>query len=157
MASEDYEFYKVLQQEKVRDGASRRATNKELFGAARQLAAQSGMVLEQHTEVHYGLKSPAGWLLNIYPGNRRLYHDRQRPKPPFLKIKPDWTLIDVVRAAIAASSTTDAFAKEIDWKVVKIVTDEEVQVRAYYLWEEAGRPEGSGQDFWLKAEKELRG
>lgn len=157
MASEDYEVYKVLQQERMRDGASRRAANKELFGAARQLAAQAGLTLVQHTEVHYGLKGPTGWLLNIYPGNRRLYHDRQKPKPPFLKMKPDWTLLDVVRAAIAASNNTDDFAKEIDWKMPKIVTEQDIQVRAYYLWEAAGRPQGGGQEFWLQAERELLG
>jgi hypothetical protein len=26
--------------------------------------------------------------------------------------------------------------------------------RAYYLWEQAGRPEGREQDFWLQAEAE---
>jgi len=156
MASEDYEIYRVLQQERVRDGASRRATNKELFGAARHLAAQAGLTLVQHTEVHYGLQSPAGWLLNIYSGNHRLYHDRQKPKPPFLKVKPDWNLLDVVRAAVAASNNTDAFAKEINWNLPKIVTEQDIQVRAYYLWEAAGRPDGSGQSFWLQAEKELR-
>lgn len=155
MASEDYEIYKVLQ-ERVRDGASRRAASKEAFAAARQLAAQAGMTLVQHTEVHYGLQSPAGWLLNIYPGNRRLYHDRQKPKPPFLKVRPDWTLMDIVKAAVAASNNTDAFAKEIDWKMPKIVTDEDIRTRAYYLWEAAGRPDNSGQDFWYQAEKELR-
>ena len=39
------------------------------------------------------------WLLNIYPGNRRLYHDQNR-MGPFLSVPDDWTLLDVVRAAV---------------------------------------------------------
>lgn len=30
-----------------------------------------------------------------------------------------------------------------------------VRERAYLLWEAAGRPEGDGVEFWLKAEEEL--
>lgn len=30
-----------------------------------------------------------------------------------------------------------------------------VRQRAYELWEENGRPESDGIEFWLKAEKEL--
>lgn len=156
MGREDYEVYKVLQAERQREGATRRAENKDLFTKARQVAAQAGLTLIQHTEVHYGLQSPDGWLLNIYPGNRRLYHDRQRPKPPFLRVKPDWNLLDVVQAAITASGNTDAFAQEIASKS-KSYTDEDIQVRAYYLWESAGRPEGDGSRFWYLAEQELRG
>lgn len=33
---------------------------------------------------------------------------------------------------------------------------EEVRVRAYFLWEAAGRPFGDGVSFWLAAERELR-
>jgi hypothetical protein len=32
---------------------------------------------------------------------------------------------------------------------------EEIQTRAYQLWEEAGRPEGRDQEFWHQAEREL--
>lgn len=31
-----------------------------------------------------------------------------------------------------------------------------VRERAYYLWEEAGYPEGDGADFWYQAEELLR-
>ena len=36
------------------------------------------------------------------------------------------------------------------------VDPEEVRVRAYFLWVEAGRPPGDGVRFWLAAERELR-
>ena len=37
------------------------------------------------------------------------------------------------------------------------VPEEYVRVRAYYLWEEAGCPDGDGSEFWTRAESELRG
>ena len=163
MASDDYEIYKLLQQDRIQEGAARREAGKEHFAAAHQLAAQAGLVLAQHTDVHYGLQSPSGWLLNVYPGNRRLYHDRQRPKPPFLKLKPDWNLLDVVRAAIIASNNTEQFSKEIDWKLSGLIekhqvsTNEQIATRAYYLWEAAGCPQCDGRQFWHQAEKEMRG
>jgi hypothetical protein len=32
---------------------------------------------------------------------------------------------------------------------------EEIQTRAYQLWEQAGKPEGRDQEFWHQAEREL--
>jgi hypothetical protein len=36
-------------------------------------------------------------------------------------------------------------------------TQSEVGVRAYQLWERAGKPAGKDLDFWLKAEEQLSG
>jgi hypothetical protein len=36
------------------------------------------------------------------------------------------------------------------------ITPDAVRVRAYFLWEAAGRPPGDGVAFWLTAECELR-
>lgn len=165
MGSEDYEIYKALRQEKVQEGASRRAHSAQQFERAQHIAAHAGMTLVQHTEVHYTLHNPKeGWLLNIYPGNRRLYHDRHYKKPPFLKIKPDWNLIDVVEAAIAASSQQgiNGFAHEVEQRASQpapkyVPTTEDIRIRAYYLWEAAGRPKCDGKDFWYRAEAEMRG
>lgn len=33
--------------------------------------------------------------------------------------------------------------------------EDSVRERAYLLWEAAGRPDGDGVEFWLKAEEEL--
>lgn len=63
-------------------------------------------------------------------------------------------LTDVVHAAIAASNNTDSFAEEIEKKVV---TDEQIQVRAYYLWQAVGCPCGDGSEFWFQAQKDMRG
>lgn len=54
-----------------------------------------------HTDVHYQL-STGTWLLNIHPGNKRLYWDRQWKRGPFLAVEGEWTLVDVVKAAITA-------------------------------------------------------
>jgi hypothetical protein len=34
-------------------------------------------------------------------------------------------------------------------------TEDEIQVRAYDIWVEAGKPHGRHEEFWLQAEKEL--
>jgi hypothetical protein len=154
--NEDYEFYKTLRKDKSQEGKQRREQNVKLFAEARQKAACAGMTLEQHGDVHYALQSPEGWRLNIYPGNLRLYYDRQYNKPPFLKVPPVWNLIEVIDAAIAASQNTEWFEKEIASKVSEI-THAQISERAYFLWEAAGRPHGEDQHFWNVAEKELRG
>lgn len=35
--------------------------------------------------------------------------------------------------------------------------DREIRERAYLLWEQAGRPVGSGEEFWFLAQQELYG
>jgi len=35
-------------------------------------------------------------------------------------------------------------------------TEDEIRARAHALWEQAGRPDGDGVQFWLEAEKELK-
>jgi hypothetical protein len=37
-----------------------------------------------------------------------------------------------------------------------MAVDERVRVRAWQLWDKAGRPEGRDQQFWLQAEMEIR-
>ena len=34
-------------------------------------------------------------------------------------------------------------------------SEEQIRARAYALWEQAGRPDGDGTQFWLEAEREL--
>ncbi len=35
-------------------------------------------------------------------------------------------------------------------------SQEKVAARAYEIWEQAGRPDGDGVQFWMEAEKELK-
>jgi Protein of unknown function (DUF2934) len=37
------------------------------------------------------------------------------------------------------------------------ITEDQVRQRAFELWEKRGRPEGYETEFWLQAERELRG
>ncbi len=37
------------------------------------------------------------------------------------------------------------------------VTEDEIRQRAFALWEERGRPVGYEAEFWLQAERELKG
>lgn len=76
------------------------------FVEARAAALQGGMILMRHTEQHYSLRErrPRGWILHVYPGNRRLYRDKGRPvRTPFLALPAHWSLRDVVRAAVKAA------------------------------------------------------
>jgi hypothetical protein len=38
---------------------------------------------------------------------------------------------------------------------VKSVSEQAIRVRAYQIWEAAGKPAGDGVRFWLEAEREL--
>ena len=37
----------------------------------------------------------------------------------------------------------------------RVVTEEDIRQRAYFKWEEAGRPEGRDVLFWFEAEREV--
>lgn len=50
---------------------------------------------------------------------------------------------------------TDMFAKAEKETTILDNIEETVRERAYLLWEAAGRPEGDGVEFWLRAEEEL--
>ena len=161
MANEDYEVYKA-----IREKTGRRSQSADQYEQARHLAAGAGMDLNKVTESRYALNNPRdGWLLNIYPAQLRLYHDREcKRRPPFLKIRPDWTLLDVVQAAVLACAETDDFDRGIashtpqtapTKKNRRTPTEDEVRLRAYQLWELAGRPDGDGKEFWQQAEAEL--
>lgn len=39
---------------------------------------------------------------------------------------------------------------------IPALDEQQVRELAYHLWEEAGRPEGDGVEFWLKAENALQ-
>jgi len=67
------------------------------FPMAHTLATAGGMKLSQHNVLHYSLVYGDNWLLNIYPSNQRLYHDRERRGLFISLIERPWTLLDVVR------------------------------------------------------------
>lgn len=65
---------------------------------------------------------------------------------------PVATLFDIFGAASSLKDAIKDAAVSAD-----APTEEAVRERAYHLWEEAGRPEGDGVDFWVRAERELSG
>ena len=86
-------------------GEFRRAQAKLDFAQASTLAAQNGLRFSRLSETQYHLKGkfPDGrpWLMNVYPGNCRIYHDPNK-RGPFIDISFGWGLLDVVEAAIKA-------------------------------------------------------
>jgi hypothetical protein len=40
-------------------------------------------------------------------------------------------------------------------EVIPAVTDDAIRLRAYFLWEAAGCPEGDGVNYWTEAEREF--
>ncbi len=81
--------------------SARRADAVTQFDRAVRLAEDNGFRLRKCSDAHYQLVHiEKDWLLNIYPGNGRLYNDPHR-KPPYFGLEPGFSLIDVVRRAIA--------------------------------------------------------
>jgi hypothetical protein len=81
--------------------ANRRDAANRDYVSARELANRHGLELARHSEFHYQLfPMNKTWILNVYPGNCRLYNDRSKETPPHLGIETPWALIDVVRTTI---------------------------------------------------------
>lgn len=75
------------------------------FKEASTLASQNGLSLMKHTPFHYSLRKPGGWIINVYPGKRRIHHDQKRGPAPFIDTKNiRWSLVEVVRLAIDADN-----------------------------------------------------
>ena len=88
--------------------ADRRLAAGRDFQVARTMADSAGLILFHKTDTHFQLttKATGGWLLNLYPGNCRVYGDRNRPKGPFLNLAGvKWTLVEVVRRACERHAT----------------------------------------------------
>src|SRR5262249_18391008 len=41
-------------------------------------------------------------------------------------------------------------------KLTPSIAEDDIRIRAYELWESAGRPHGQDRELWLQAERELR-
>lgn len=101
MSAEDYEIFDILKKESQEEAEKRRAIGHDDFYIAQQIAISNNMFLKRHTSVHYTLKHNDGWAIQLYPGNQRVYRDKNQGtiKAPFLKLPFVWSLIDVVKAA----------------------------------------------------------
>lgn len=85
-----------------KERAERRELADAQFKKAKRVAASVGMSLTRGDETHYQLRCPVGdahWLVNIYPGNCRVYaNKKRRPRPPFVQVSYPWSLLEVVEA-----------------------------------------------------------
>jgi hypothetical protein len=95
----DPEIFREIRKRRSANSLTQRERADKEYVEAAQLASEHALHLIQHTFVHYQLKKPGEWCYDIYPGNRRIYKKKDS-KTPFLKLPADWTLIDVVKAAI---------------------------------------------------------
>lgn len=89
--------FRALRERRQQQGEANRGQAAQDFPEARRTARRAGLRLFCHSETHYSLRSQVGWLIDIYPGNRRIR--RASTYAPFLRVPPKWTLLDVVRAA----------------------------------------------------------
>ena len=122
------ETYRAMKQLEKQRNAARRDVAAAAFPSIRQHAAEHDLRLTRHTEAHYQLAPvDRSWILDIYPGKRRLYSDRKKVAP-HLSVPEDWTLMDVVEAAIAIEAerfwqslkqTDDLPKSNDDWTQVK--------------------------------------
>ena len=99
MSQEDFEGLKMMRRERSAQAERNRVQAGDDYHAAVRMAHEAGLVLARRSESHYQLyRSREGWLLNVDPGNQRLYSDPNHPRPPYLGLPRPWTLPDVVRA-----------------------------------------------------------
>lgn len=109
------EYWRDIKDARRQERQENRAVSEGMFAEAAMCAEASGFRLVKHSDAHYSLRKFSKrdtflplWILNIYPGNRRIYRDPNTiKKAPFLKLKPDWTLMDVVKVAWFSTPVDD--------------------------------------------------
>lgn len=74
------------------------------FKEAAILAAQHGMTLTRHNDgVQYNLSTSA-WVIQLYPGNLRIYSPKKK-RGPYLDLAGKcWNLVAAVKAAVDAEA-----------------------------------------------------
>lgn len=70
---------------------------------------------------------------------------RATPTPSAAPTSDRSTPADAAEAVTLQPAAIDATARE-----------DAIRARAYFLWEQAGRPEGDGAEFWVRAEQEMQ-
>lgn len=103
--SEIGELYAHMKKERQQQGETRREDAASNYAEAARAAKDRGMRLIRHTDAHYQLRHwRKNWLLDLYPGNQRIYRPNREPRAPFLEFEEEWTLLDVVFAMDAAAN-----------------------------------------------------
>lgn len=95
------ELWKDVREARMGEAMDRRLAAGSCYLRLADMARHYTLGLERHSDAHYSITHLAtGWRLNVYPGNRRVYMDRNRARAPYLVLPRDWTLENVVMAAI---------------------------------------------------------
>jgi hypothetical protein len=68
-----------------------------------------------------------------------------RSTPPAAPASSRTTPTDAAEAVSLQPAAIDALSRE-----------DAIRARAYFLWEQAGRPAGDGAEFWVRAEQEMQ-
>lgn len=99
--SELGEMYRDWRKHKQGMRRRRGKENDKVLDEALELAKEHGLQLSTPTPYHYQLRSGKA-LWNIYPTGGHIFVDEPHKKnTPYLKLPPRWTVLDVVKAAIA--------------------------------------------------------
>ena len=101
--SEDNDTFRAIKQERQMRGMNRRALARDDFSEAEHIADEADLCLRECSNTHYQLIGD-GWIINLYPGNQRIYADKGGARAPYLEVAHPWTLITAVQAAIKATT-----------------------------------------------------
>lgn len=107
------DMYNVVKQERQQDSQRRRDHNAAIFEQARDYAASHGMILWRCSDVQYQLCGGNGWLINLYPGNQRIFRDINKPRAPRLSVSCEWDLMDVVKEAARLADASKMVAGRV--------------------------------------------
>jgi hypothetical protein len=99
MMMNNFDYYQAGREARREAGEERREKNLVLFREAAAIAKANGFELKCLTDIHYQIILPE-WkgkktLINIYPGNQRIYITGRR-KFPRIEIEHPWNLIQIV-------------------------------------------------------------
>ncbi len=96
-------YFGDIREVRQQEGRTRREIALAEFEVSRAALFAERVTLRMHDETHYSMHHPDGWLLNVYPGNCRIFADRNKARAPYLKLAgKKWGLPDVVAAVISA-------------------------------------------------------
>lgn len=105
MSAEDYEGLKGLRQARQAEADARRSRALVVFQEIGPRLVGTGLTLIRHTQSHYQIRHRSGWILDLYPGNQRIYRNPTRVRSPHLKLPRPWSLGDVIDALTSKEGT----------------------------------------------------
>ena len=100
MSEAYFEHCQIIKEANKADAQHNRELAFQEFPDAAALASEHGIDLLHRTDAHYQLRT-RDWIINLYPGNGRIFSDTHK-RGPFLRLLHPWTLLDAVKAAIEA-------------------------------------------------------